>query len=219
MLEKLGICLEGNEPYFLAYLRRQLAQWPNGTYLEVGAASGQTFAPVVKEIRESVNRDNWAALAIDVPAGWSFNKGMIEAAVPGLLVRVHGEDLEADGESFRGDHLVVHPAGVRAVDLAHWPAIRFAFIDGCHGAPCVKADFEYVEKFCVPGSIVAFHDVNKECQGIHIQPHCKTGIAVRQGLAELRLLNPYGQGQTRPGWRLLHEVTGVPHACAFFEMV
>ena len=216
MLEKLGICLEGNEPYFLAYLRRQLAQWANGTYLEVGVAAGQTFAPAVKEIRESTNRDNWRALAIDVPAGWSFNKDMVTSTIKDLQVWEGGDASvnTPDPADPPSTILVVADGGVRAVDLGAFPAIRFAFIDGCHGAPCVKADFEYVEKFCVPGSIVAFHDVNKECQGIHMQPHCKTPIDVRKALQQLGLL-----GGGRPRWRILHEVTGVPHACAFFEMV
>jgi hypothetical protein len=216
MVERLGICMAGNQSCFLGYLMLQLARWPDGTYLEVGVGGGHTFAPVVRAIRNSANRDNWKALAVDIPDGWSFDKNTILEAMPDL--DVSDGPWGDTGASLPGaaavNSLVVHPRGVHGIDLGSWPAIRFAFIDGCHGAPCVKADFEYVEKFTVPGSIVAFHDVNEECQGVHMQPHCKTPIDARRALVDLGLL-----GDARKGWKLLHEVKEARHACAFFEMV
>jgi len=217
MLEKLGICLEGNESYFLAYLRQAMLRFEYATYLEVGVAAGQTFEPVFKEL--GTHRRGWSRVAVDIPGGWSLNQGF--ATRLGLKIvddawcRLWETSEYAHNPSFRPEELLVlHKDGVHGFPLHLWSQIGFALIDGCHGAPCVKKDFEYVEKCTRVGSIVAFHDVNKECQGIHTQPHCKTGIDVRRALTDLGLLN-----NTRQGWRLLHEVTGVPHACAFFERI
>ncbi|HQQ81931.1 MAG TPA: class I SAM-dependent methyltransferase [Cyclobacteriaceae bacterium] len=80
---------------------------------------------------------------------------------------------------------------------------NFAFIDACHGAPCVTNDFLGVEKLIKPGGIVMFHDTDPNCQGIHFQEHCATGIEARAAVEKLGLLD-----DSRPGWKKLFETHG-----------
>jgi hypothetical protein len=82
-------------------------------------------------------------------------------------------------------------------------AIHFAFIDGCHGKPCVMRDFMDVEPFIPAGGVVVFHDTDANCQNTHTQPHCQTGIQARAAVQELGLLD-----DTRPGWKKLAETSG-----------
>lgn len=94
----------------------------------------------------------------------------------------------------------------------------FIFIDGCHGAACVWNDFLGAEKLIQPGGIVCFHDTDPLCQGIHLQPHCGTGIEARAAVMGLGLLD-----NARPGWKKINETTGDKakggHGCLFVQRV
>lgn len=79
----------------------------------------------------------------------------------------------------------------------------YAFIDACHGKPCVIADFLGVEPLIRRGGIVAFHDTGIACQGTHPQPHCGTGIDARAAVDELGLLDG-----SRDGWEVYAETEG-----------
>ena len=78
--------------------------------------------------------------------------------------------------------------------------IDMVFVDGCHGEKCVRQDFFKVLPLVRSGGIVVFHDASPQCQGQHHQPHCGTGIAVREGLKRLGLLD-----DEVPGWRKIAE--------------
>lgn len=80
---------------------------------------------------------------------------------------------------------------------------NFIFIDACHGAPCVTRDFLLSEKKIKKGGVICFHDTDPNCQGIHFQDHCGTGIDARRAVEELGLLN-----DTRPGWVKIGETHG-----------
>jgi predicted O-methyltransferase YrrM len=94
----------------------------------------------------------------------------------------------------------------------------FVFIDGCHGAKCVEADFLGAEKIIRVGGVVAFHDTDPGCQDLHMQPHCGTGIRAREAVQKLGLLD-----NSRPGWVKLDETTGDKsrggHGCLFVKRV
>ena len=101
--------------------------------------------------------------------------------------------------------------------MADWKNnINFAFIDGCHGKNCGIGDFLAIEKHIKTGSIVCFHDSNELAQGKHLQPHCQTGIAIREAIIELGLLS-----EERPNWRKLADVDGIGenHGCAIFQYI
>lgn len=90
----------------------------------------------------------------------------------------------------------------------------FVFIDGCHGADCVRKDFLGAEKIVRVGGVVAFHDTDQGCQDLHFQPHCGTGIRAREAVSELGLLD-----DSRTGWVKIGETTGDKnkggHGCLF----
>lgn len=208
---RYGICMEGNEEAFQRALLRGLevaqqrptpcgcspecdSTWPY-RMIEIGTASGQTTRGMADYVA-SYDR-NHRIVTFDIPGGWSLDPHAVE-----LLAKAYPQ-IEA----------VVRPGGGRAaLDDPSWRGpIHFAFIDGCHGAPCAREDFLAVERHTVPGSVVVFHDTSKSCQGIHLQPHCQTGIDVRRALTDLGLLT-----NTYPGWQLVEE-THTPHGIAVFQ--
>lgn len=213
---KLGLCMEGNEEALFRHLERAVRAGyrTDGLlhYVEIGVAAGETHLPICRWLRDPYREAGgaWETLGLDVPGGWSldlatllraeFRISVINQAPDALLVNRHRIVLATAPEVF-----VRHQWAGR---------IGFALVDGCHGASCVRADFLAIEPYVIRGGIVAFHDATAGCQGLHPQPHCGTGIAVRQALQELGLLGL----EYRPGWRFREEVAA-PHGCVFVERV
>lgn len=182
-----GICMEGNEPAFERAMHAAVAAFPDEAIIrivEVGTAAGGSTRGMAEFFRAT--RKPFALHTFDIPDGWSYHAEQV--------VAIEDEFVEVAAHAFTG--------GMRGwVTAMNWQeTVHFAFIDGCHGAPCAKADFETLEALAVPGTHIVFHDTNDGCQGVHLQPHCQTGIAVRQALRDLGLLD-----NTRPGWQLVEE--------------
>lgn len=94
---------------------------------------------------------------------------------------------------------------------------HMVFIDACHGKPCVIRDFLNAESKVHKGGIVCFHDTDPNCQGHHFQDHCQMGIAAREAVQELGLLD-----NTRKGWIKVAETSGQfpnTHGCLFVQKV
>jgi len=205
--------MEGNELLFMINLDHAIINCPSDhkfLYVEIGVAEGQTLGHVSHLIANSYPvrcGRHWRTVGIDIPNGWSLNQQAVSDNNPHYYNQVMGIENAPDNWS----SLILQPAQ-EALARRPFPAIHFAFIDGCHGKPCAMGDFLALEPLMAPGGIVAFHDASEKCQGHHMQPHCGTGIDVRAALRDLSLLPPCA----RPGWAFISE-TAADHACAFFK--
>jgi hypothetical protein len=204
---KFGLCMEGNEAAFEKWLlvATQVSEdfFRPRQYVEIGAAAGETWA-AARQINPHMR-----SLLIDVENGWSLDSDAL-----GRLGLVRAKTLAECGQLILEDRDVLSLFGASRTLTEGFPTgeiIDFAFIDGCHGAPCVKSDFINISRHVRVGSIVAFHDATWKCQGHHMQPHCKTPIDVRRALQELGLLE-----NKLEGWEMVEE-TDAPHGICFFR--
>lgn len=197
---EFGLCMAGVEMAFIETLLDRVAASKERAceldrlvnYMEIGVAEGKTLSAVCAVLRESCG-SHWNALGIDIPKGWSLDeRAARERISPYLNARLElAPSYQVLTTGLIGNRLIpIYP-------------IDFAFVDGCHGKACVKADFIALTRHMRPGGVVCFHDALPQDQGYHMQPHCGTGIAVREGLRELGLLE-----NKLPGWKLLREVPG-----------
>lgn len=206
---KLGICMDGGEEHFLSLIEDQALAAERFLYVEIGVAHGQTLRGV-----------------------WERVKVIPDAAVVGLELPTW-VGLDAIEKAFEGEPFVMGPdesiplPGRATVylkpsteALIGWPRpIDVAFIDGCHGAPCVMADFLALEPLIKPDGLVIFHDAGANEQGSDLQPHCQLPIGVRAALWELNLYRiPYSKDIhcTRPGWTF-EGMLPTQNRCAVFR--
>jgi predicted O-methyltransferase YrrM len=199
-LMKFGICMEGNEETFERLLERRILERGENpfTYLELGIGAGETLAPVARKIQD-FRRDSWPAwrvIGVDIPNGWSLNLPAVEQNL---------------GELRSKAEIHLKPSQQFLIEDTIQNGLDFVFIDGCHGRWCAQADFILLHRHLNPGCVVVFHDASPQCQGMHLQPHCNTGIAVREALQTLGLLE-----NKLPGWNFLCE-TDAPHGIAAFQ--
>lgn len=204
---KFGLCMEGNEAAFEKWLltATEIGDDPFRVrqYVEIGAAAGETWSAA-----HTIN-PHMASLLIDVENGWSLDSESLAR-----LGLIRAKSLPECVEMILDDRDVLSLFGASRTLTEGFPTgnvIDFAFIDGCHGAPCVKSDFINISRHVRAGSIVAFHDATPKCQGHHMQPHCKTPIDVRRALSELGLLD-----NKLEGWELVEE-TNAAHGICFFR--
>lgn len=134
-----------------------------------------------------------------------------------VRLEMHAVDLPGyAGEALRLKNIHWHFVGASEFLRTFKDPVDFCFIDGCHGKPCVTADFLGIEPLIRPGGIVCFHDTSPECQDRHFQPHCQTGIDARAAVRELGLLD-----DRRPGWLKFNETSGDQskggHGCLFVK--
>lgn len=182
-----GICMEGNEPAFeraLSTVIHTFRSEPLLRLVEVGTAAGGTTRGIAAYLR--ARGVPFTLHTFDVPGGWSY----------------HAAEVNEIAAQYREVIPIIHEGGMRTwFTTTEWEApIHFAFIDGCHGLPCVQADFAALARWAVSGSQLVFHDTSVQCQGLHLQPHCQTGIAAREALQQLGLLD-----NRLPNWRLVEE--------------
>lgn len=188
-----GLCFAGNEAHFCAALDAALATAGEiFYYVEIGIGYGDCLRAVDQYLSQ-------------------FNRPY----------ELHGVDIVTCHPRAREQH--AHPERLHlyfngASEFFRSAVLNadFIFIDGCHGGPCVEADFLGAEKIIRPGGIVAFHDTDPGCQDIHLQPHCGTGIRARWAVEKLGLLN-----DTRKGWFKIDETQGNKdkggHGCLFVK--
>lgn len=198
-----GICFAGNESAFCAALDTALEAAGSNPfiYLEIGLGHGATMRAVDAYLTATSRA--FTLKGVDLPN--CSEQARDEESYP------HPDKTE----------IYLYPEGasqfLRGAEKAHQKA-NFIFIDGCHGAPCVTADFLGAEKIIEPGGVVAFHDTDQGCQDIHWQDHCQSGIRARSAVQKLGLLD-----DTRPGWQKIGETTGDKvqggHGCLFVQRV
>lgn len=195
-----GLCFDGNGSAFCEALDTAL-ETTAGTfrYLEVGIGYGGGLR-AVQEYLEQTGVD-YHLQGVDI---LTCNP---EARNVANYVRPEKVAISLEGAAEFLKHY--HKSGRQA---------DFVFIDGCHGAPCVLADFKAAEKIVRVGGVVAFHDTDPGCQDLHFQPHCGTGIRAREAVHKLGLLD-----DTRPGWVKIGETTGDKnrggHGCLFVKRI
>lgn len=199
--EQWGLCMQGNETMFVDCLHEVSATRQAGDrepfhYVEIGFAGGQTLH-AVGQVLSQLGKP-FRLTGYDLADGWSLDLATAES-----LLKPTGWNYKLNTVSGRVN-LLAQPKKLN-IDLA--------FIDGCHGAPCVVADFIAVSAHLRPGGMVIFHDASANCQGYHMQPHCGTGIDVRAALNQLGLLENW-----LPGWKLVGE-TQADHGIAVVRFV
>lgn len=200
MKPKLGILMEGGEEEFLRTVIAAMVKFEHPHYVEVGVAYGETLYGV-----------------------WMAVKGIPNARVTGIELPEWGawdcierlfKDEPEFGYSFECMATINKGQSTNILSSLFWVIpISVAFIDACHGKPCVMADFIAVEKHCEVGSVVIFHDADPKDQGGSFQVHCQEPINVRAALIELGLLD-----NKRPGWEF-RRMLPTANPSAVFEKV
>jgi hypothetical protein len=195
-----GICMDGCEEAMERHLRRAVANVPNPTYLEIGVAQGTTLTAMAFILRDCSS--DWTAVGIDLPDGYSLVRNdVISSAAERKFTLNLPENIPAPCRPQK-NQVTLYLKNSQAFLRENWnQPIHFAFIDGCHGKPCVKADFELVDKFIPVGGIVVFHDFGQDSVG-EPQPHCGLGDTIG-ACHELGLMDG-----TRPGWKYVETVVG-----------
>lgn len=237
----LGFNTLGTEECFESMLRKAMLERTTTTfgYLEIGVAEGTTLISVADWLKQNLVCD-WQAWGVDLVDGPFFDcKQFLKRSLAHEVSIVFNGRKQPfiDGVCSRG--IKVHLLKGERRALVSPKEINFALIDGCHGAPCVEADFLAIEQGMAQGGIVAFHDAGSEDQGIHFQNHCGMPISVRKAMGNLGLL-PCEAAATdtesfvgfkpsecgRPGWKLIGSVDGDKspgnpqdngHGFAFFQ--
>lgn len=208
MKPKLGILMEGGEVDFLRTVIAAMVKFERPHYVEVGIAYGETLHGVWCAVKGIPNA--WVTgIQIADWEGWDCIKRYFKDEPD------FGIDYpEARANVFKGKSTEVL-AGMGPLPIS------VAFIDACHGKPCVMADFEAVEKHCEVGSVVIFHDAGEKEQGADLQPHCNQPISVRAALHDLGLMhsgptmaNDWG----RRDWQFRRFIP-TANQCAVFEKV
>lgn len=195
---KWGFCFSGNEETFCQAIR-DTVEGRDWSYLEIGVGNGDCLKAVA-DYMTSLGVESWRIHGVDLA-------GLAGPAIETSTYAPHSFTIRR-----RSCAMHVPPKSINlyltsaAVFLAgNKMQFDMAFIDGCHGAPCVRADFFGVEPLIRKGGIVCFHDTSQSCQGQHMQAHCGTGIDARHAVTELGLLD-----DTRPGWVKAYETHGEP---------
>lgn len=239
---KLGFNTLGTEQVFEQMLMKAVENSPihalfgaRFNYLEIGIAEGTTLLAVSNWLKENVDKNKiWNVLGIDLIDGQFFNVQdfLSKAHNHTVVVKRYPDDVPYCLPPV-GKNNVINIELIKADDPTYYShlvpnSVNFAVIDGCHGAPCVKRDFIWIESALVLNGIVAFHDAGVEDQGIHHQHHCDQPINVRKALIDLHLLDEPGLSGSRPGWQLVSLIDGDKspgnevdngHGFAFFQRI
>lgn len=233
----LGFNTAGTEEYFESMLRKAMLERTTTTfgYLEIGVAEGTTLISVADWLKQNIACD-WQAWGVDIVDGPFFDcKRFLKRSLAHEVSIIFNGRKQPFIDGLFANAIKVHLLkGERRVMVSP-KDINFALIDGCHGAPCVEADFLAIEQGIAHGGIVAFHDAGVWDQGIHFQKHCGMPISVQKALVNLGLFGgKNNDGYTfneltdseRPGWKFIGSVDGDKspgnledngHGFAFFQ--
>ncbi len=200
---KLGILMDGGEREFIDTVLRAVIGCKSRRYVEVGVAYGETFHAVWEAIKGIPDS---SVLGIQIPQ-WE--------ALHCISDRFPGVEVLSTPEQFDGGKSVEVVLGPSTEMIAHpkFPkSVAAVFIDACHGAPCVRADFLAIEPLVELGGCVIFHDAGDREQGGDIQPHCNEPIGVQKAIHSL------GLGTWRSGWARIPNINSA-NQCAVFVRI
>lgn len=208
----LGFNFGGTEELFGEMLDRSVRERTtvNYQFLEIGTATGRTLVSVADRLRDTLTSD-WRATSIDLVDGPYFNaKEFLKMSLAHQVSidfcgSCRNEPFVAAVQKNDIRVLLLKSPDKRAICAPN--SINFVLIDGCHGAPCVEADFLSVEHAVCPGGIVAFHDAGHEDQGIGMQAHCSQAISVREALAKVGLVH-FHWDSILSGWKQISFMEG-----------
>lgn len=196
-----GIAMTGCETPILTAIH-DIPRHERFSAVEIGVAEGRT-SRAIYDFLSATRKEPFEYVAVDIPEGWSLNTGAIT-------------------ENWRGRDIRLELVGSESFLINRREPIDFLLIDGCHGYGCVSRDFVMAESKLSNGAVVVFHDTEKECQGIDIQPHCQRPIEVRRAIRNLFFGGlELDQLLTRPGYVLLSDVPGCPdgRGCVIIKKV
>lgn len=211
----LGFNFGGIEELFGEMLDRSIRERTtvNYQFLEIGTATGRTLVSVADRLRDTLV--TWRATSIDLVDGPYFNAKEFFKMSLAHQVSIEfcgscrNEPFVADVQKNDIRVLLLKSPDKRAICAPS--SLNFVLIDGCHGSPCVEADFLSVEKAVCPGGIVAFHDSGERDQGGGMQAHCGQPINVRSAIDNLDLypVDANAAWSTkRDGWRYVASMEG-----------
>jgi len=198
---KLGFSMAGLEDDIAAFVESICEKFGQPTYVEIGVGHGQTLVGIASLL--SSFREDWRAVGIELPDGYSFDKAITKQNAVDKRFRLDFLNGVPQGKIVPAWNQITVLLGNSQVVLAeHWnEPIHLALIDGCHGKQCATMDFLTLEPFMVQGGIVMFHDFGHEQIGQH-QPHCGR-LDVRGACSDLGLLDNH-----RNGWKYICELVG-----------
>jgi len=218
-----GYMLHGDEEIFIKAIQKAINDTEGWifNYVEIGIADSQTLKGITDYLLSlSLTYKCWATIGIDIPEGWEhLHLRYSEINLGNLLYKIW-KPVDSEVTMYSKEIIQWGKASILlrpCQDLLnnYWNIPIFsAFIDACHGKACGMGDFLAIEQHIVNKGIVIFHDSDEIAQGVHMQAHCKTGIAIRAALIELGLLQ-----NERPGWRMLADISALPdnHGIAVFQ--
>ena len=133
----------------LARLAQVLAGVQANRVLEIGTASGGTFAVLAQASSPAAR-----LISVDLPGGLGGG------GYPAWKARIYAQLTKPTQESYflRGDS---HTSIIqdRVVSLLADELLDVLFIDGDHSYAGVKRDFEFYSNLVRPGGLICFHDI------------------------------------------------------------
>lgn len=199
---KLGIRMDGTESRFIDLFLDKAKNSVDFSFFELGTAEGYTFSGLCQALVEK--NLNGLMVSCDLPNGWSVDQAKMVNNMKrsGINWSLHFDpnhrpEIGANIYFVDGRNLV------KELNIQYGFLIDFAFVDGCHGSPCVRADFLSIAPFIKPNGIIAFHDAGIEEQNTDYQNHCGENINVRKALIDLGLID-----NKREGWKFIDEIPG-----------
>lgn len=181
--------MNGNETFIEESFKQYLETNENDfKYLEIGAAGTVSMKSIYEIVSENIKHNNWEIHGLDLPSGWSLDWNQIANFNHPLCLYINGIQNLARFDTFAKASLWLLSDPRKWISELKDESIDICFIDGCHGAPCVTADFKAVQPKIKKGGIVFFHDAGEPEQGTDWQGHCNEYINVRKAINYLGLL-------------------------------
>jgi hypothetical protein len=170
------------------------------TYLEIGVGHGATLGGLARVMRDSFPPRAWRAIGVELPNGYSFDKGETFRHANINHIAVTFTENEAQPPMWGRVTVYLRDSQTFVPDFP----IHMALIDACHCSECPKREFLNIESDIVEGGYVLFHDFGLDQIDQAQSPQAKHPInGVRVACAELNLLD-----ETRPGWEFVGELVG-----------
>ncbi len=203
-MKKFGIRMDGNETSieesFKKYLETNESDFK---YLEIGAAGTVSMKSIYEIVSENIKHNNWEIHGLDLPNGWSLDWNQIANFNHPLCLYINGIQNLARFDTFAKASLWLQSDPRKWISELKDESIDVCFIDGCHGAACVTADFKAVQSKIKKGGIVFFHDAGEPEQGTDWQGHCNEYINVRKAIIDLGLFE-----NKLENWQFVNETNG-----------